>query len=140
MKTNTVYITRVAEFCIAHRVYKPEWSDEKNLEVFGKCAHPNYHGHNLIIEVTVKGTPDPETGFVMNFSELKKIIKEVIEDPIDHKNLNIDVPFMKGVIPTMENLVLKIWEELKPHIKPPAELYKIRIHETGKNVVEYFGE
>ncbi len=136
---NKVYITRVVDFCIAHRVYNPDWDDEKNLEVFGKCAHPNYHGHNLVLEVTLVGEPDPTTGFVMNFRDLKKIINETVIEIMDHRNLNVDVPFMQGVIPTMENLVIALWKELEPQIKPPAKLYKLRIHETGRNIVEYYG-
>ena len=134
------YITRRAQFCIAHRVYNPQWDDKKNFEMFGKCSYPNYHGHNLTLEVTVVGPVDKETGFVMNLTRLKEIINRVIVEPMDHRNLNLDVPFMKGVIPSMENLIIKIWEQLQPHIPPPAKLYKLKLIETDNNIIEYYGD
>jgi 6-pyruvoyltetrahydropterin/6-carboxytetrahydropterin synthase len=138
-ETGLVYLTRVVEFCAAHKLYREDWDEALNQQVFGKCANPNYHGHNFTLEVTVVGKPDPVTGFVLNFTELKQILKEWVEDPIDHKNLNLDVPFMKGVIPTMENLLIQLWNVLEPRIPAPARLYRLRIFETNRNIVEYYG-
>lgn len=139
MEKGKVYLTRVVEFCAAHKLHREDWDDEKNWKVFGKCANPNYHGHNFTLEVTVVGEPDPATGFVINFTELKEILKKYVEDPIDHKNLNLDVPFMKGIIPTMENLLIQLWKELEPRIPAPAKLYRLRIFETQRNIIEYYG-
>ncbi len=136
----TVYITRRERFNAAHKLHREDWSDEKNLEVFGKCSNKNWHGHNYTIYVTVKGTPSKETGFVMNLKILSRILKEEIIEPLDHKNMNLDVPFMKGVIPTTENLAIKIWETIEARVKDSGgELVKIRIEETENNFVEYFG-
>ncbi len=133
-----VYITRRGHFSAAHRLENPAWSIEKNMEVFGKCASPNYHGHNFYIEVTLRGEVDPDTGMVVDFSDLKRIVDRHLIDQVDHKNLNLDVPFLRGVNPTAENLVVKFWEQLAPHF-PSGMLYKITLYETAKNVVEYYG-
>jgi 6-pyruvoyltetrahydropterin/6-carboxytetrahydropterin synthase len=135
-----IYLTRREQFSAAHRMFRPDWSDEKNFEVFGKCSNPNWHGHNYVLKVTVKGEISDEQGFVMNLEKLKKIIRERIIDKIDHRNINLDVDFMKDKIPTTENLVIAIWNEMKPSIeKEGASLHCIRIEETENNSVEYYG-
>jgi len=136
-----IYITRRETFNAAHRVYNPDWSNEKNDEVFGKCANPNWHGHNYTLYVTVKGNPDPQTGFVANLKDLSLLIKKYICDVIDHKNLNLDVPFMKGKMTSTENLIIAIWDELKKHIPElgNCELHAIKLYETENNYCEYFG-
>jgi 6-pyruvoyltetrahydropterin/6-carboxytetrahydropterin synthase len=135
-----IYLTRRERFSSAHRMFKPDWSDEENSKVFGKCSNPNWHGHNYILFVTVKGNLQNETGFVINMNILKKIIQEMIIDRVDHKNLNLDVDFMKGQIATTENLAVAIWNELKPAIeKEGAKLHCIRIEETENNSIEYYG-
>ncbi|NNM94515.1 MAG: 6-carboxytetrahydropterin synthase, partial [Bacteroidia bacterium] len=110
-------ITRRENFNAAHKLFKPEWSDEKNLEVFGACANPNWHGHNYILYVTVKGKPNPETGFVMNLKRLSQLIRRHITEQVDHKNLNLDVPFMNGILPSAENIAKAFWQQLSPHIE-----------------------
>jgi 6-pyruvoyltetrahydropterin/6-carboxytetrahydropterin synthase len=135
-----IYITRRERFNAAHRLYKPEWSDEKNKEVFGGCSNPNWHGHNYELFVTVKGDEDPETGFVINLKELSMLIREIIIIKVDHKNLNLDVPFMNGKMTSTEVLAKSIWEELKEPVSGlGAELHCVRLHETENNFVEYFG-
>ena len=135
-----IYLTRRERFSAAHRMFRPDWSDQKNTEVFGKCSNPNWHGHNYILWVTIKGEPDKENGFVMNINTLKKIILENIINKIDHKNINLDVDFMKGRIATTENLAVAIWNELKPHIdNEGAMLHCVRIAETENNSIEYYG-
>ncbi|PKR80569.1 6-pyruvoyl tetrahydrobiopterin synthase [Brumimicrobium salinarum] len=137
----TVYITRREHFNAAHKLWNEEWSDEKNESVFGKCSNKNWHGHNFNIFVTVKGVPHEETGFVINLKDLSKIMKDHVVEALDHKNLNLDVPFMNGVLASTENLVIKIWEEIeKPIQEAGGELAKIRLEETENNYVEYFGE
>jgi 6-pyruvoyltetrahydropterin/6-carboxytetrahydropterin synthase len=136
-----IYLTRRERFSSAHRMFKPEWSDAENAKVFGKCSNPNWHGHNYILFVTVKGNLQDETGFVINMNILKKIIQEKIIDRVDHKNLNLDVDFMKGQIATTENLAVAIWNELSHSIeKEGAKLHCIRIEETENNSIEYYGE
>lgn len=135
-----IYITRRERFNAAHRLYKPEWSDEKNSEVFGGCSNPNWHGHNYELFVTVKGDEDPETGFVANLKELSGLIRERVITKLDHKNLNLDVEFMKGKMTSTEVLAKSIWYELeKPVSDLGAELHCVRLHETENNFVEYFG-
>ena len=135
-----VHITRRERFSAAHKLKRDEWSDEKNLEVFGKCSNPNWHGHNYELFVTVKGEPSPETGFVANLSEVGKIIKNKVLVHVDHKNLNIDVPFMKGKLSSTENLAIAIWEQLEPEIdKIGCILHCIKLQETENNYVEYYG-
>jgi len=135
-----VHITRRERFSAAHRLYRAEWDDEKNLEIFGKCSYPNWHGHNYVLYVTVKGELNPETGFVVNIKRLSKIIKEHVINKLDHKNLNLDVDFMKEKLASTENLAIGIWEQLEPVINEMGiELHSVKIEETENNFVEYFG-
>ena len=136
----TVYIERRERFNAAHKLYNDKWSLEKNQEVFGKCANVNWHGHNYEIIVTVKGTPHPDTGFIMDLKLLSDIINEYAIDALDHKNLNLDVPFLYGILPSTENLVIAIWEQLEEHINAHGgKLCRIRIIETENNFVDYYG-
>lgn len=136
----TVYITRREHFNAAHKLWREDWSDEKNAEVFGKCSNKNWHGHNFNIFVTVKGLPSEDTGFVIDLKDLSKIMKEYVIEALDHRNLNLDVPFMKGLLASTENLVIKIWEQIEVPIKEAGgELVKIRLEETENNYVEYYG-
>ena len=134
-----VFLTRKEHFNAAHRLYNPGWSDEQNEEVFGKCSNKNYHGHNYNLFVTVKGEPDPSTGIIVNLKELSILIKSVILDKLDHKNLNLEVAFLKKMIPSTENLAKAIFDELRPHITN-CELHSVRLYETENNYAEYFGE
>ncbi len=134
-----VYVTRRATFSASHRLYNPEFSDERNAEVFDKCANPNGHGHNYILEVTVSGEPGKDTGYVIDLKILKQIIKKEILDKVDHKHLNHDVSFMKGIIPTAENIARVFWDILEPKI-PQGKLHTIRLQETENNTVVYNGE
>lgn len=135
-----IYITRKEHFNAAHKLFNPEWTDEKNLEVFGKCANPNWHGHNYVLYVTVKGEINPVTGYVLNLKDLSSLIRTSITDKLDHKNLNLDVDFMKGLIASTENLAVQIWKQLEEQVqKLGASLYSIKLHETENNYVEYFG-
>lgn len=135
-----IYITRKEQFSAAHRMYRDEWSDEENLRVFGKCSNPNWHGHNYVLHVTVKGDITEELGLFINLSTLKQIIKEKIIDKVDHKNINIEVSFMSGKVATTENLAVAIWNELKPVIeKQGSYLHCIKIGETDNNTIEYYG-
>lgn len=135
-----VYLTRRERFNAAHKLWVHEWSEEKNMEVFGKCANKNWHGHNYELFVTVKGTPDPVTGFIVDVKELGQIIRREITDVLDHTNLNLDVPFIpQGTQPTTENLVMLIWRQLEPHIRG-CTLHSVRLHETENIYAEYFGE
>ncbi|NUM32240.1 MAG: 6-carboxytetrahydropterin synthase [Bacteroidetes bacterium] len=133
-----VFVTRKLHFNAAHRLYNDNWSQDKNYEIYGKCSNKNWHGHNFDLFVTVKGIPNPETGFVINFTELKDIVNDLIVEKLDHLNLNLDVEFMQGKITTIENLVVAIWNELLPHIKG-VELHCIKIFETERQFVEYYG-
>ncbi len=133
-----VSITRLVRFNAAHRVYNPSLSDEENQRLFGKCNNPNWHGHNYMMEVTVEGEVEAKTGFVVNLADIKKIVEREIVDVIDHKNLNLDVPFMSGTIPSTENLVLACWRILAPAIAP-ARLSKLKLWETENQYVEYDG-
>jgi 6-pyruvoyltetrahydropterin/6-carboxytetrahydropterin synthase len=135
-----IYIQRREQFCAAHKLWNEKWDAQKNAEVFGKCSNPNYHGHNFELLVTVKGEIDPETGFVMNLFDLKKIIKTHITDKIDHKNLNLDVDFMEGKLTSAENLAVEIWKILQPIIAGRgAALHCVRLGETENNIIEYYG-
>jgi 6-pyruvoyltetrahydropterin/6-carboxytetrahydropterin synthase len=133
-----VYVTKILSFSSSHRLYNPDWTEEKNQEVFDKCNNNNGHGHNYILEVTVAGTPDPETGYVIDLKKLKRIMVDNIERHVDHKHLNFDVPFLKGIIPTVENLAYVFWKILEPEITD-GKLYKIKIFETDSSFVEYYG-
>ena len=135
-----VYLTRVEHFNAAHKLQNNTWTDEHNKEVFGKCANENWHGHNYELHVTIKGEPDPETGFIYNAKTLGDLIKDVIVEKVDHRNLNLDVDFMKGKFTSAENFAMGIWHELKPHIEKSAvKLHCIKLIETPKIYVEYFG-
>jgi 6-pyruvoyltetrahydropterin/6-carboxytetrahydropterin synthase len=139
-----MYITRHEHFNAAHKLYNPLWSEEKNREVFGPCANHNWHGHNFDLYVTVSGTINPNTGFVVNLKELSKIIRTEIIDKVDHKNLNMDVDFMKEKLASTENLVFEFWEILAPLVAKMdggnAKLHCLKLYETPNNYVEYFGE
>ena len=135
-----VYLTRVEHFNAAHKLSNPKWSREKNEEVFGVCANEKWHGHNYEIFVTIKGTPDPDTGFLFDVKKLSVLIRKYIIDELDHKNLNIDVPFMQGQMCSTENLAIAIWKQLAPHIPPVVQLHCIKLYETPRIFVEYFGE
>jgi 6-pyruvoyltetrahydropterin/6-carboxytetrahydropterin synthase len=137
---NKTYITRRETFNAAHKLWQPNWSEEKNNEVFGKCANKNWHGHNFELFVTVSGNPDPETGFVMNLKDLSSIINEKVTDALDHKNLNLDVPFLSGLLASTENIIIAIWERLEAPIQAHgAELCKLKLVETENNFVTYYG-
>jgi 6-pyruvoyltetrahydropterin/6-carboxytetrahydropterin synthase len=137
--SNLMFLTRKYEFPASHRLYNPAWSDEENARVFRQCNNLNGHGHNYELEVTVKGTPDPRLGMVVDIYELDQVVQRVILDRVDHKNLNVDVDFLQGLIPTSENIVRAIWKELTPHIPAPAQLARLRLVETRNNAAEYFG-
>lgn len=134
-----LYITRIEHFNAAHKLFNPGWSREKNEAVFGKCANENWHGHNFELYVTIKGFPDKDTGFVYDVKKLSIIIKEHVIDKLDHKNLNEDVPFMKGKLCSIENLVTAIWEQLAPNLPAEIELHSLKLYETPRIFVEYFG-
>lgn len=136
----TVYLTRVERFNAAHKLWVNEWSEEKNFEMFGKCANKNWHGHNYRLEVTVKGIPDPITGFVIDVKKLGQIIREIVTDKLDHSNLNLDIDFIpKGLQATTENLAILIWQQLEPHLSG-CKLHKIKLVETENIYAEYYGE
>jgi 6-pyruvoyltetrahydropterin/6-carboxytetrahydropterin synthase len=134
-----VYVTRKAHFCASHRLFNPEWTDEKNARVFGKCNNPNSHGHNYDLEVTVAGTPPTDTGMVIDLKELAEIVEREIVDRVDHKHFNLDVDFMQGVIPTAENIAIAFWKILSGKI-PAGKLSSIKLYESFNNFVEYRGE
>ena len=135
-----VHLTRVEHFNAAHKLYNPAWSREQNDEVFGKCANDNWHGHNYELFVTVKGVPSAETGFIMDAKKLGILIKNEIVEKLDHKNLNLDVDFLKDKICSSENLAIGIWHELRSHLPPGVQLHCIKLFETPRIYVEYFGE
>ena len=134
-----VYLTRIEHFNAAHKLYNPNWSKEKNDEVFGKCANENWHGHNFELFVTIKGQPDPDTGFIYDAKKLGEIIQEKVVEKLDHRNLNIDVDFMKGKLCSIENLVVGIWNELEPFLPSTIQLHCLKLVETAKIYVEYYG-
>lgn len=135
-----LYLTRRETFNAGHRLFKQEWSDEENEKFYGKCSNPQWHGHNYVLYVTVKGPLNPETGFLINLKSLSKIIKEHIIDKIDHMNINTQVNFMKDKLASTENLAIEIWNVLDPHIRLSGiELHCIKIVETENNYVEYYG-
>ncbi len=135
-----VYITRIEHFNAAHKLFNPSWTKEKNEEVFGKCANENWHGHNFDLYVTIKGTPDPETGFVYDAKKLSLIVKEHVIEKLDHKNLNEDVDFMKGKMCSIENLIMAIWQQLSPHMPGNAKLHALKLYETPRIFTEYYGD
>jgi 6-pyruvoyltetrahydropterin/6-carboxytetrahydropterin synthase len=134
-----VYLTRLEHFNAAHKLYNPGWSIEKNEQVFGKCANENWHGHNYELYVTVKGQPDPDTGFIIDVKQLSLLIRNVTEK-VDHRNLNLDVDFMKDKMCSTENLAIGIWNELKNNLPIGVQLHSIKLYETPRICVEYFGE
>lgn len=134
-----IYVTRREIFSASHRIYNPELSDEENFKIYGKCSNPNGHGHNYTIEVTVAGEIDKDTGYLIDLSKLKKIIRENVINKLDHKNLNLDVEFLQNKIPTAENILIGIWNQLIDKI-PNGKLYSIKLYETENNYVEYRGE
>jgi 6-pyruvoyltetrahydropterin/6-carboxytetrahydropterin synthase len=136
----TVYATRKAHFNAAHRLHNPERSDEWNRRTFGKCNNPNFHGHNYHLEVTVAGEPDEERGYVVDLGDLKAVIEERVLEKVDHQNLNRDVPFMDGVLPSTENFAIGIWRQLEGHLPAGARLHRVRLYETERNLVDYYGE
>lgn len=135
---STVYVTRKAHFSASHRLYNPAWPDDRNQKVFGKCNNPNGHGHNYDIEVTVAGAPPADTGMVIDLKKLADIIEEEIVEKVDHKHMNLDVDFLRGVVPTAENMAIAFWKILEPRITE-GKLARIRLYESENNFVEYTG-
>jgi 6-pyruvoyltetrahydropterin/6-carboxytetrahydropterin synthase len=138
-----LYVSRKEHFNAAHKLYNPQWSREKNVEIFGPCANENWHGHNFDLIVTIKGFPDRESGFVVDLKKLSSLIKAEVIEKLDHKNLNIDVDFMQGKLASCENLIVEIWRILVtnlPTITSTGKLHSLRLYETPRNYVEYFGE
>jgi 6-pyruvoyltetrahydropterin/6-carboxytetrahydropterin synthase len=138
-----IYVSRKEHFNAAHKLYNPNWTEEKNAEVFGPCANANWHGHNFELITTVKGMPDSETGFVVDLKQLSNLIRAKVIDELDHKNLNIDVDFMLGKMASCEILVMEIWKILQPEvarISKNGKLHSLKLYETPRNFVEYFGE
>jgi 6-pyruvoyltetrahydropterin/6-carboxytetrahydropterin synthase len=135
-----VYLTRIEHFNAAHRLYNPNWTPEKNEEVFGKCANQNWHGHNFELHVTIKGQADPDTGFIVDAKKLATVIKDRVIEKLDHRNLNVDVDFMKDKLCSIENLVVGIWKELEPGLPAHVKLHSLKLVETAKIYVEYYGE
>ncbi|MBM4178730.1 MAG: 6-carboxytetrahydropterin synthase [Ignavibacteria bacterium] len=133
-----IFVTRKTHFSAAHRLYNPTFSDDRNEAVFDKCNNFWGHGHNYVVEVTVKGLPDPETGYVIDLKKLKALLEEVILDKVDHKHLNFDVDFLRGIIPTVENLCVVFWQQLENRL-PSGELHCIRVFESEHNFADYFG-
>jgi 6-pyruvoyltetrahydropterin/6-carboxytetrahydropterin synthase len=134
-----VFLTRIEHFNAAHKLYNPSWTHEKNEEVFGLCANENWHGHNYELYVTIKGEPDPETGFLYDVKKLSGVIKENIIEKLDHKNLNVEVDFLEGKMCSTENLVQGIWNQLIGHLPQGVRLHSIKLYETPRIFVEYFG-
>lgn len=134
-----VYLTRVEHFNAAHKLYNPNWTKEKNESIFRGCANENWHGHNYELHVTIKGSPSPDTGYAIDARILSKIINEFVINKIDHKNLNIDVDFMQGKMTSAENLAIAIWEQLAPRLPDGVQLYCVKLFETPRIFVEYFG-
>jgi 6-pyruvoyltetrahydropterin/6-carboxytetrahydropterin synthase len=135
-----VYLTRLEHFNAAHKLFNPDWSPERNEEVFGPCANENWHGHNYELFVTIKGDPDPETGFIYDVKKLGLLIKEHVIEKVDHRNLNVDVDFMKGKMCSTENLAIGIWNELKRNLPGGIQLHSIKLYETPRIFVEYYGD
>lgn len=136
----TVRATRRVHFSAAHRLFRPDWSDEQNARVFGDCANPNWHGHNYEIDVTVEGPVDPETGYVMDLKLLRDALEASLVKDVDHRNLNLEVPWLAGVNPTTENFVVAIWNRIVDALPEGIRLARVVLHETPRNSVEYTGE
>ena len=138
----TVYVSRKEHFNAAHKLSNPAWSEEKNREIFGPCANENWHGHNYDLIVTVAGEVDPDTGFVVDLKRLSDLVRREVTDKVDHKNLNLDVDFMSGKLPSTENLVIEFWKILEPRISSISrfgKLYSLKLYETPLNYVEFKG-
>lgn len=135
-----IFLTRHEHFNAAHKLYNPAWTEEKNVEVFGKCANANWHGHNYELIVTIKGNVDPDTGFLMDAKKLSEILTVYVCDKIDHRNLNMDVDFMRGKLASTENLAIAIWEQIEPHLPANVKLHCVKLYETPRICVEYFGK
>lgn len=136
-----IYITRRERFNAAHRLFRTDWSEEKNKEVFGGCANPNWHGHNYDLYITVKGEVNPEFGYLVNLKDLSTIIRKEITDKLDHKNLNVDVDFLQGIMTSTENVAIAIWNQIVPQVNAlGCRLHCVKLVETENNYVEYFGD
>lgn len=135
-----LFLTRIEHFNAAHKLYNPQWTKEKNETVFGKCANENWHGHNYELHVTIKGKVAVDTGFVINAKILSKLINEFVLEKLDHKNLNMDVDFLKGKMCSTEILAMEIWKQLSPHLPAEVKMHSIKLYETPRIFVEYFGE
>jgi 6-pyruvoyltetrahydropterin/6-carboxytetrahydropterin synthase len=134
-----LFITRRERFNAAHKLHREDWSAERNLEVFGKCSNPNWHGHNYELYVTIKGNPDPDTGFLFDVKQLSELIRIHVIEHLDNKNLNRDVPFLSDKMCSTENLAIAIWNQLAPHLPASVQLHCIKLYETPRIYVEYFG-
>lgn len=134
-----VFLTRIEHFNAAHKLYNPRWTREENEEIFGKCANENWHGHNYELHVTIKGNVEGDTGFVINAKSLSSLIKEFVLEELDHKNLNLDVEFMKEKMCSTENLAIEIWKQLFTHLPEGVQLHCVKVYETPRIYVEYFG-
>ena len=135
----TVFITRQVHFNSAHRLYNPTKTLAWNQARYGLCTNPHWHGHNYVLEVTVKGQPDPETAYIMDLGELKRVLQRAVVDKCDHRNLNDEVDFLRGIIPSTENLVIAFWQEIEPLLPPAAKLHRVRLFETPRNFADYYG-
>lgn len=135
-----VYLTRHEHFNAAHKLYNPNWTEEKNVEVFGKCANTNWHGHNYELIITIKGNVDQDTGFLMDVKVLSGILQQYVCEKLDHKNLNLDVDFMAGKLASTENLAIAIWQQIVPHLPAGVALHCVKLYETPRICVEYFGD
>ena len=135
-----IYLTRHEHFNAAHKLYNPNWTEEKNTQVFGKCANANWHGHNYDLIVTIKGEVNAETGFLMDAKILSEVLNKHVCEKLDHKNLNLDVDFMKDKLASTENLAIAIWEQIAPHLPTNVKLHCVKLYETPRICVEYFGK
>jgi len=135
-----VRITRRVHFSAAHRLFRAEWSDARNEEVFGDCSNPEWHGHNYELDVTVEGPVDPETGFVMDLKGLRDVVEERVLRDVDHRNLNTQVPWLDGIMPSTENLVVAVWQRIADSLPPGVTLARLVLYETPRNYVEYTGQ
>jgi 6-pyruvoyltetrahydropterin/6-carboxytetrahydropterin synthase len=135
-----VYLTRHEHFNAAHKLYNPNWTEEKNVEIFGKCANTNWHGHNYELIITIKGNVDQDTGFLMDVKVLSGILQQYVCEKLDHKNLNLDVDFMAGKLASTENLAIAIWQQIVPHLPVGVALHCVKLYETPRICVEYFGD
>lgn len=134
-----VFLTRLEHFNAAHKLFNPSWSREENEAVFGACANENWHGHNYELLVTIKGEPDRDTGFLMDVKKLSNLIRERVTEKLDHKNLNVEVEFLKGQMCSTENLAIGIWKQIENHLPPSVQLHSVKLYETPRIFVEYFG-